>query len=208
MLVVALIFLKWYKRRLARNQALDGSSHEGARGSGGPTRAPPEGMSERAQFAIPTGLANLSSLKTNRMSRQTLGTISSTAGSEQGFVRVSGRKIQSVLQSGGDGYGDPAEPSHANMNLDGASAPEEPRGGYGGSEGGSPVAPVNRRKSGIANWRPSPARTPTIQQSSFSDLTLDHPPPSRPDGGGHSRASYEGSNAGSHASASRFTEAV
>lgn len=206
--MVVLILVKWYKRKLASNRAVGGSSDEGARASAAPKGPPPpEGMYERARFAIPAGLANLGSFNPNRMSRQTMGTVSSTAGSEQGFVRVSGRKIQSVLESGGDGYGDPAKTSNANMNVDGASYLQDSRGMYGGSESGSPITPVARRQSGIANWRPSPARTPIIERGAFLGHEFDQLPP-RPDGGEHPRPSYEGSNAGSLASGSRFTEAV
>jgi len=159
-------------------------------------------MSQRARFAMPAGLANLSSYKPDRASRQTVATVSSTAGSERGFVRVSGKKIRSVLESGGDGYGDPPDP---NMNVDGASFYQDSRGFYGGP--GSPASPAGRRGSGIPNFRPSPARTPVIEQGAFieDNIDLDQPPPSRPDGGGRSRSV---SNTGSHASVSRFTEDV
>jgi len=127
--------------------------------------------------------------------------VSSSGGSEQGFYRVSGRKIQSVLESGGDGYGNNGENT---MSVDGASFYRDSQGFYGGLGGSSSAGPHN---SGIPNLRPSPARTPVIAQGISSDIHLDQPPQVA-DGVSRSLASRDGSHAGSHISTSRFTEDV
>jgi len=179
-------------------------------GTGSTTSAPEdggdqphtEGMAERGgfPFAIPAALANLTGPK--RASQRTVGTVSSTAGSERGFVKVSGRKIPSVLQHGGDGYGGNLDENiHFNVNentLSGSSFYRDSQGFYGGP--GSPASPgvagpSRNRDSGIPIMRPSPARTPVTAQGPFE-------PPQRPDGVGRSHPSHDGSHG------SRFTEEV
>jgi hypothetical protein len=167
--------------------------------TGGAPSQPSGGMAERSlPFAVPAALANLTGYK--RTSQKTDRTISSTAGSERGFYRVSGRKLPSVLQSGGDGYGGGIDD---NNTLSGSSFYRDSRGFYGGP--GSPSLPLAgasmQRDSGVPIMRPSPARTPVTAQGLFVEQApLD--PPRRPDGVGRSHSSHDGSHG------SRFTEEV
>jgi hypothetical protein len=210
--VIALLLLFIVKWRKNRNGALLslGSGRDGA-GDGADmgTREPPShpagGMVERRSlaYAVPAALASLAGLK--RSSRQTDRTVSSTAGSERGFYRVSGRKLPSVLQSGGDGYGGGI---HEDQTLSGSSFYRDSQGFYGGP--GTPTFPPleTHRESGQIGTpiiRPSPARTPVTEQGPFASPDsppLDPLPPPRPDVLGRSHPSQDGSHA------SRFTEEV
>ncbi|TAQ84559.1 hypothetical protein B7494_g7109 [Chlorociboria aeruginascens] len=174
-----------------------------ATGSGPPSQ-PSRGMTERRSilFAVPAAFATLAGHK--RSSQRTDRTVSSTAGSERGFYRVSGRKLPSVLRSGGDGYGGGVDPDTA--TLSGTSFYRDSQGFYGGP--GSPplVRPGTReRDSGIPVMRPSPARTPVTEQGPFTEPSAEPPPlvpPRRPDALGRSHPSQDGSHT------SRFTEEV
>jgi hypothetical protein len=170
-----------------------------------PSQPPPGGISQRRSlaFAVPAALASLTGYN-KRASQKTVGPASSTAGSERGFYRVSGRKLPSVLQTGGDGYGGGV----VDNTLSGSSFYRDSTGLYGGPgsppPASSPVMP--ERDSGVPVMRPSPARTPVTEHGPFGRATSPPPPPltppSRPDVLGRSHPSQDGSHA------SRFTEEV
>jgi hypothetical protein len=140
-------------------------------------------------YVVPAALASLT-----RSSQTTDQTLSSTAGSERGFYRVSGRKLPSVLQTGGDGYGDGI---YENQSLRGSSFYRDSRGFRGG-----PGAMDMQRDSGVPVMRPSPARTPIAKQGFQAAPSLPDSLPRRPDVVGRSHPSQDGSHA------SRFTEEV
>lgn len=175
----------------------------------GPPSQPSGGMTERRSMiqAVPAALASLTGYK--RSSQKTERTISSTAGSERGFYRVSGRKLPSVLQSGGDGYGDVIDNRNANT-LSGTSFYRDSSGFYGGpgSPSMSPIGISTQRDSGIPVMRPSPARTPVTEHGPFFPMPPPPPPINtsspthRPDVLGRSHPSQDGSHT------SRFTEEV
>ncbi|KAE8451821.1 hypothetical protein EG329_002661 [Mollisiaceae sp. DMI_Dod_QoI] len=199
-----LAFIRWKKRHQSMLSLGSGNEAAGAVTSreAPPPSQPSGGMTERRSLAfVPAALTNLGGFK--RTSRQTDRTVSSTAESERGFYRVSGRKIPSVLQSGGDGYGGGiAEPN----TLSGSSFYRDSQGFYGGP--GSPTSaiagPSTRPESGVPVMRPSPARTPVTQQGPFSAATPEPlTPPRRPDVLGRSHPSQDGSH-----TSSRFKEEV
>lgn len=167
-----------------------------------PPVAPSGGMTQRRSLAfVPTALANLTGYN-KRTSRQTDRTVSSTAGSERGFYRVSGRKLPSVLQTGGDGYGGGLDEPNT---LSGSSFYRDSHGFYGGP--GSPAmagaaGPSTRPESGVPVMRPSPARTPVTSQGPFSAAAEPLTPPRR-DALGRSHPSHDGSH-----TSSRFTEEI
>ena len=205
--IFVLMFLIRWKRRNSTMLSL--GSGEAGPGAATTRDAPPSqpsaGMAERHSlaFAVPAALAALTGYKRSSQKTETDRTISSTAGSERGFYRVSGRKLPSVLQSGGDGYGGGV---HENtMSMSGSSFYRDSQGLYGGT--GSPTqTPAGisiQRDSGIPVMRPSPARTPVTEHGPFSAVPVPlNPPPRRPDALGRSRSSQDGSHA------SRFTEEV
>jgi len=170
------------------------------RGIGPAPSEPAGGMSQvrSSLFAVPNALASLTGFK--RSSRHTDMTMSTDAGGERGFYRVSGRKLPSVLQTGGDGYGD----NIAGNTLSGSSFYRDSQGFYGGP--GSPTSTVyagtQRPESGIPVMRPSPARTPVTEHGPFSIGPAPLTPPHRPDILGRSHPSQDGSHT------SRFMEEV
>jgi hypothetical protein len=204
-LLMALI--RWKKRHQSMLLLDNGDGGTDAGTTRGvPPSQPPGGMTQRRSLAygVPAVLASMTGYKRSSQKTETDRTISSTAGSERGFYRVSGRKLPSVLQSGGDGYGGGIDTN----TLSGSSFYRDSQGFYGGA--GSPTSPSHppaglsfQRDSGVPVMRPSPARTPVTEQSPFSAFPapLD-PPPRRPDGLGRSHPSQDGSQR------SRFTEEV
>jgi hypothetical protein len=174
----------------------------------------PRSMTERRSLAmaVPAALASL----TGKRSSHKTETISS-AGSERGFYRVSGKKLPSVLQHGGDGYGGGVNEPNPNTlsgssfypsgvppipnpnTLSGTSFYRDEHGFYGGQPSPPLDAPV-ARDSGIPMMRPSPARTPVTEHGPFVDIHTPIPP--RPDVIGRSHPSQDGSHT------SRFTEEV
>lgn len=202
LLIALLYIIRWRKR--GKGMLSLGSGNDGDRSRGGPSIQPSGTMTEQSShgFVVPAALAALTGYS-KRFSQKDDGTISSTAGSERGFYRVSGRKLPSVLQTGGDGYGSGMPNDNT---LSGSSFYRDSDGFYGGGGTSSTPIPISLRDSagGIPFIRPSPARTPTQEQSPFSFTTPDTPPPPPrlPDGLGRSRASQDGSHG------SRFTEQV
>lgn len=137
---------------------------------------------------------------------------------ERGFVRVSGRKLPSVLQSGGDGYTDPREGIAGVAPFGGAANDDEsiyyrdsqafldPSGPDAQSPRlalGSPMRPV----SGVVVFKESPARTPVTESAPFADpnASLSPSPPPARDPIGRTMPSQDGSR-DSRGSASKFQE--
>jgi hypothetical protein len=207
LIFIIMAFLRWKKRHQSMLLLGDGDAGTAAETTrDGPSSQPPGGMIERRSLAlgVPAVLASMTGYKRSSQKTETDRTISSTAGSERGFYRVSGRKLPSVLQSGGDGYGG----GIGTNTMSGSSFYRDSQGFYGGA--GSPTSPSHppgamsfNRDSGVPVMRPSPARTPVTEQSPFSEFPapLD-PPPRRPDDLGRSHPSQDGSQR------SRFTEEV
>jgi hypothetical protein len=202
-----MVLIRWKKRHgtmisLGSGDAGPGEDTTRVLPPPGPS-GPSGGMTERRSltFAVPAALASLTGYKRSSQRTETDRTISSTAGSERGFYRVSGRKLPSVLQSGGDGYGGVLGAN----TLSGSSFYRDSQGFYGGpgSPSFAPGAVPIQRDSGIPIMRPSPARTPVTEHGPFSAAPSPlSPPPRRPDVLGRSHPSLDGSHT------SRFTEEV
>lgn len=216
LLLLLLAFL--YRRyRKKQNQTSAGSGGEGVssqgvhHGGSGPRSA--EMSSQRLSDTPLAAAAVLGRWK----SSSTYSARSSTTG-ERGFQKISGRKIPSVLQTGGDGYGDDIEeepiPEMPSPPLE-ATSPVSPVSAIGG--GGiyrhAPMRDDSGFSAGAAGigigagaivMRPSPARTPT---ASTVDLSAPSPSqrgvsPFRPDPVGRTLSRYDGSRG------SRFTEGI
>lgn len=214
--MVAMILLR-YKKRQRGLRLSDGNGLPGTRGlvlggggGGGaihsaPSSPPlPQGgpsMAEASEsrstpFAIPAALANLTG---NRFSQRS----TSSEGTERGFQKVSGRKLPSVLQHGGDGYSDPTDPRDTVWSE--RSIYRDSQGTYGGPgmprlAVGSPMRP----ESGIPVFHAGPARVAVTESSYFDPNLL--PAPAR-DPFGRAPPSQDGSYR-SHGSGSRFTEEI
>jgi hypothetical protein len=192
-----LLIVKWWKRQQHGISLGDGDSPESGLG-GASSRA----MVQRRSLAqaVPAALAGLTGYK-----RPSLKPEQTEAPAERGFYRVSGRKIQSVLQTGGDGYGD-EDPGGGNNATGRSSFYKESGGVYSGS-GAPPSPPVGisiQRDAENPIMRPSPARTPVTQPGPFSTMVPPplNIPPRRPDALGRSRPSQDSSHP------SKFTELV
>ncbi|KAE8145634.1 hypothetical protein BDV25DRAFT_133608 [Aspergillus avenaceus] len=163
----------------------------------------------------------------SRLSTHTESTLDSSA-SERGFQKISGRKIPSVLQSGGDGYGgglSEGSPTVSEPSMSfSPTSPVLPRSPTSQPPPsvpyGMPLDASYTRETEEADpiviFRPSPARTP-VPGSAAASLTnepsvsraiqvsqgvLSPTMPRRPDVLGRSHPSFDGSRG------SRFTESI
>lgn len=154
-------------------------------------------MTQRsALFAVPAALAKLTG-----GNRSLEAAPAEPATQEKGFYRVSGRKLRSVLETGGDGYSDPHDSigsgtsyyRDSQMFLDSSDLPP--------LQLGTPMRP----QSGVPIIRDGPQRMPIHEQA---PLPPGHRPSAFPttlpvpDALGRSF----GSRDGSRGSGSRFTE--
>ncbi|KAL5628724.1 hypothetical protein BROUX41_002115 [Berkeleyomyces rouxiae] len=95
------------------------------------------------------------------------------ADSERGFYRVSGRKLPSVLEHGGDGYTDPRASVMSTETVNYRDSTFDPLSPNTRFALGSPMRPV----SGIPVMRDSPAHSASFE-TSYADLPLVTPPDS------------------------------
>ncbi|KAK3945090.1 hypothetical protein QBC46DRAFT_372720 [Diplogelasinospora grovesii] len=190
---VLMFLLKWKKQQV-RGIMLLGDGDSTAKGRG-PSSGPGSGgggMTERSiPFAVPSALASLTGQK-----RAIEGPSEESGAQEKGFYRVSGKKLLSVLESGGDGYSDPhasvmSTNSYYRDSQAFSGGPSTPR-----LQLGSPMRP----ESGVPIMRSGPARRAVQEQVPYSDSLA--PPPTDPPGRPLvSRHSSQGSG-----SPSRFAE--
>ncbi|PKX92207.1 uncharacterized protein P174DRAFT_433594 [Aspergillus novofumigatus IBT 16806] len=127
-------------------------------------------------------------MKRWRQSNQTVrsddSTLTSTTTSERGFQKISGRKIPSVLQSGGDGYGggfDQGSPTASEPSMSLApGSPVQPRSvisqpppsmPYGMPLDVSYTRETDEPES-VVVFRPSPARTPVASSTNVSVVNV------------------------------------
>lgn len=168
-------------------------------------------------------------MKNWRKSTQSTGTDNTLVPppSERGFQKVAGRKIPSVLRSGGDGYGGgfgeapPGTEMSVNFqsspsNNNGPSASQPPTASAYGMPLDTNYTRENQGSPPEVIIRPSPARTPTASSTNLPSTAAQTPPrstpepqsslspsiPRRPDLLGRSHPSLDGSRS------SRFTESI
>ncbi|KAK3327187.1 hypothetical protein B0T19DRAFT_400083 [Cercophora scortea] len=177
---ILMFIIKWKKRQGGGILLLgDGDSSVRGRGmSSGPNGSGGGGgMSERlAPFAVPSALASLTGQK-----RAIEGTSSNEpTGGEKGFYRVSGKKLISVLESGGDGYSDPPDTDNNRDSV--MTSTSYYRDSQPFAVGGlmpqrfglgSPMRP----ESGVMVMRSGPGRTPVQEQAAFLDVPRPLTPP-------------------------------
>jgi len=197
-LVFLLFILRWRRRKMLDRQTRNGDSEMAPPGTAQSTAA----MAQSAAPFAETGLVPFFR-KLRPHSGQTTATTETTS-SERGFQNLGGRKIESVLISGGDGYGGAGRGSVGNVSS--SSFYRDSQGTYGGpgslpssmfvgpgsptlSPSMSPLAshPVSGefgafhdpRSSDkeVAVMRPGPNRVP-VRSPGFS--TTATPPPSKP----------------------------
>lgn len=231
--IVALVLMMFIKWRRAQGNGIkllgDGKSpsgrlslfsNRGGPGDGGGGMTGPSGST----FGVPAALASLAAYKQSSQQSQQPMIEGTPDSSEKGFYRVSGRKLVSVLESGGDGYADPPGSRDSRLSattadnrlstvtadnrMSGASFWRPDSMAFLSTTAsplqlGSPMRP----ESGIMVMRNGPARTPIQEQGPTFDDTRSPTPPTPPttiDPLGRSLLAQ----AGSGVSASRFTEAM
>lgn len=189
-----------YKRRRDGGGVLGGgqsgttASRSIVGGDGG--SAASRAMTERSGPSTAVAAALASLVAGNRRTRQSAGSVE---GGERGFYRVSGRKLPSVLQSGGDGYSDPrgSTLSGSSDYFRGSQAFDRTAVQTGHLALGAPMRPV----SGVPVMRSGPARIP-ITENPFAD------PPVSP-GATHDVAGRNlGTRDSPRAPGSRFQESI
>ncbi|KAE8355211.1 hypothetical protein BDV28DRAFT_129513 [Aspergillus coremiiformis] len=235
MVLVFLVFLLLRKRKAYQHRAPEvlppGDMTGTAVGEGSVTRS--ADMVSRRSSNDPLFTASyfapafMKRWRQSRLSTHTESTLDS-ATSERGFQKISGRKIPSVLKSGGDGYGGGFSEGSPTMSEPSMSFPPSspvlprpttsqppPSNPYG-----MPLDVSYTREAEETNpiviFRPSPARTP-IPGSANTSLSnepsvsrivpvaqgqLSPTMPKRPDMLGRSHPSFDGSRG------SRFTESI
>lgn len=213
--VALMFFLKWRKRQINGMQLLGDGDGPGRRLSlfsrggpgGGGDGGAGGGMAERSlPFAFPSSIAALGG---NRRASQAKLEGAEPEPGERSFYRVSGRKLNSVLHSGGDGYGEPHEPHEPHDRaVSGTSFYRDSMAMFNHPDSqplqlGSPMRP----ESGIVVVRSGPARTPVQAQGPFFDDNPGRLSPPTLGTLGRSLMSQAGSRA-SAGSGSRFTEDV
>ncbi|KAI5461333.1 hypothetical protein BGZ63DRAFT_424229 [Mariannaea sp. PMI_226] len=167
--VLVLLALKYKKRQSDRTLLGDDSAGTrtralitGGNGSGG-------AMTERSgPFGVAAAALAGMSPKRSSKAPEPVG--------ERGFYRVSGKKLPSVLRSGGDGYTDPRDTQSYHSNRESAASGHtdywrgsqafEPAGdGLTRLALGTPMRPV----SGVPIIRTGPARTAVKEENPFAD---------------------------------------
>ncbi len=123
-LVFLLFILRWRRRKMLDRQLRNGDFETAPPGTAQSTAA----MAQSAAPFAETGLVPFFR-KLRPRSGQTTATID-TASTERGFQNLGGRKIESVLVSGGDGYGGPGRGSVGNVSS--SSFYRDSQGTYGG----------------------------------------------------------------------------
>ncbi|OLN84877.1 hypothetical protein CCHL11_03893 [Colletotrichum chlorophyti] len=217
LMVLVFLALRWRKRSGGRFRLSD-STAGGKRGilngTDGRDGSNGGGMVQRSLSFGPTaaaaGVAGAATAAAATPSSRMASEPPETA--EKGFVKVAGRKLPSVLQSGGDGYTDPREGAandDESVYFRDSQAFFDPNGATTLPNGqprlalGSPMRPV----SGVVIVKDGPARTPVTESAPFPDTKSTFfplQPPAR-DPIGRTLTSQDGSRV-SRGSGSKFTE--
>lgn len=201
-----MFLLKWKKGQQKGLLLLgDGESTVGGKGGFGPKPSGGGygGVTERsAPFAVPSALASLTGHKRLEAAPAEVST------GEKGFQRISGKKLTSVLVSGGDGYSDP----HMSV-MSGVTDYRQSEAFLAGPLGRLQLGSPMRPESGVPIMRSGPNRTPQATDPFLDGPFADPPRPLTPPTvvpAGRSLTSLHGSGSGSgsRGSNTRFSEAM
>lgn len=213
-LLLAFLLLRWRKRQTQPAGNIQGGFSRGIQATSGPRSA--EMASQRSSNTPLAASAVLGRWASSSSRRSGWREDSYVNPGERGFQKISGRKIPSVLHTGGDGYGDEIEEENYSQirtpPLE-ATSPVSPISaiGGGGNHRHAPMrddaiaAGIAAGNSTIVVMRPSPARTPTassIDLMAPSQASQRGVSPMRPDPLGRTLSRYDGSRG------SRFTEGI
>jgi len=208
-LLILLVFLRWYRRRLKSRGQLPEQIAQRNLWGGKASRvySRPQQPSSRVPFVatLTNGLRLLRPHSTHTMATTATGfTTSTVPESDRGFQRIAGRKIAPVLSAGGDGFGDnygafekdsatdPYEPlTRSEHDLAGSSFYRDRDGFYSGKGGSSLTTSLSptTATTGARSGGPEGVETRPSMWRDFADL--DDPPnpsqfslgtPSKPEG--------------------------
>ncbi|OAX78375.1 hypothetical protein ACJ72_07319 [Emergomyces africanus] len=176
LVVVALLLLRTRKRKGSHSRELTAEDH----GTAAMLHTGVAGaMTERSVSTTAGGsalgaAALFSKWRNSQQSTRTLEPPQPS--SERGFQKVSGRKITSVLESGGDGYDDPFGAAGENLYYETATTTPVFR------EAGSPttITPIVSPFSSGFQPRPSSSRNGTSRSAGLIGQPLHAPPLCRP----------------------------
>ncbi|GAB7351252.1 hypothetical protein MBLNU459_g1677t1 [Dothideomycetes sp. NU459] len=165
LLLIAMVILRWYRKRGAFMHQLTGT--EAAANPAGGAGPRSTGMAERAGLApVLTPLLGVVGLGRNNRSRAPSDT------GERGFQRVSGRKLPSAFSEGMTSHPPPMPAFNSDRNLSNASFYRDSTGFYGG-EGESGSGPFADPADHGANETimPGPARQATVHRGGPYELS-------------------------------------
>ncbi|ATY60136.1 hypothetical protein A9K55_005824 [Cordyceps militaris] len=196
-LALLVMLVMRYKKKRGSESLPSSADNRALPASRGPGAAiNPMGERNAASSSVNAAFAALTSKNQSRgIAGGTSDTLEVPGSGERGFYRVSGRKLPSVLYTGGDGYSDPREStmSQYSQSSEPFNRGEEP------FALGSPMRPV----SGVPIMRSGPARIPVTEANPFAD-----PIPSPPMGKNDSPPRRPGSSGSTRGSSSRFQESI
>ena len=205
--LLLMAFLR-YKRRKGKPIILDAQAGSGSSRALGDGSSSGDGsgsaMADRSSTsaAVAAAFASLTGKANSKLPA------SHSASNERGFYRVSGRKLPSVLDTGGDGYSDPRGSGASGQSdyFRGSQAfqPSKP----GGLALGEPMRPV----SGVPIMRSGPAKV-AIAENPFADPASPTSPaapaaPSTPSAPASPPGRTLGSRDSPRATGSRFQEKI
>ncbi|KAL7936688.1 hypothetical protein V8C35DRAFT_238860 [Trichoderma chlorosporum] len=171
-LVLVLLALRYKRRQLNASQVASQPASE-SRGlpptTGAPNGAPSGGNGDGSGGAMAErhGAATLTAAFAGLSPKGSTASAKSTETGERAFYRVSGRKLPSVLQVGGDGYSDPRSSfMSSTSDWNRGSQAFDPFGGPGARlQLGAPMRP----NSGVPIVRSGPARAVVAEANPFAD---------------------------------------
>ena len=164
LLILAFYILRHMKQKRGGAVRLSASSLSPGLIAGGAAVSSP--MSEKRSPGRFLPIYNAFRTKT---SPKQLGSSEPAGSIEPSFVRLSGRKLPSVLQHGGDGYGGPGEvppiPQHLSQQLNDASFYADDTGYHGGTgdKGVSTAVAAGALAATAAGQREKRSATPSAQ---------------------------------------------
>ena len=158
LLLLLLLFFRWRRGKTAQRQTISPPVPQPI----GPGGLPQAGdMTQRSSTTPIAGAGFFSRLRP--ASSQTV-TTADTAPSERGFQKISGRKLTSVLTSGGDGYGDA---SMAGPSMAASRAAAGPHSAVIGGPQSRNILPDQGPFAGLAPPLRPPSPSRSLSGSSF-----------------------------------------
>jgi hypothetical protein len=167
---LAMLLLRWKRRQGSGLRLLnDGNRSQSFTAGNRPGPGGPSGHSVAERllpFAVPASLAALTGHK--RLHTPPSAPSEPSDSPERSFYRVSGKKLTSVLESGGDGYSEPQKRHESVQSMRSTSSYYRDSHGWYGDPANLPRlqlgSPIPRPDDGFPIMRAGPARTPVTEE--------------------------------------------